>query len=161
GKYTGSITIRSNGASQTVPVEWEVRTALPPPTFTYLQGPKGCEKSDGYPDPPLCAMLPLAGVLGLPPPGTSYTDPNFGARVRVMTGPNVQHPYSTASPLSAHNKYLLTFLESGTAEVIDVATGRVLARRLFCNQGCFWDAANDEVFYHLESASIIKHEMPG
>src|SRR5215510_14173756 len=58
GKYTGSITVRSNGASQTVPVEWQVRAALPPPSFTYLQGPKGCEKSDGYPDPPLCAMLP-------------------------------------------------------------------------------------------------------
>src|SRR5262245_44711262 len=36
GKFTGNITIRSNGASQVVPVEWEVRAALPPPAFTYL-----------------------------------------------------------------------------------------------------------------------------
>src|SRR5882724_2507274 len=58
GKYTGKVTIVSRGASETVPVEWEVRAALPAAPFTYIQAPTGCTKADGYPDLPLCAPLP-------------------------------------------------------------------------------------------------------
>src|SRR5882672_2923938 len=42
GKYAGKITIVSRGASETVPVEWEVRAALPAAPLTYIQEPNGC-----------------------------------------------------------------------------------------------------------------------
>jgi hypothetical protein len=159
GKYTGKITIVSRGASETVPVEWEVRAALPGPSFTYKQGLNGCTKADGYPDLPLCTPLPAAGLVGIPLPGAAYVDPNFGAPVRVVTGPDTHHPYSTPSPLSAHNKYLIILLGNGTADVIDAVTGTALVKRTSCNQGCFWDAFDDEVYYSLQAAAIIKHEV--
>ena len=109
----------------TLPVEWEVRAANPPPAFSYLAGPAGCNQAPGYPDPPLCTPLPLPGILGAPQAGASYVDPNFGGRVRVITAAPIYHTYSTPSPLSAHQKYLMSYLENGTWEIVDVATARV------------------------------------
>src|SRR4051794_28227451 len=34
GKYSGKITIHAGSATETVPVEWEVRPALPPPAIS-------------------------------------------------------------------------------------------------------------------------------
>ncbi len=60
---------------------------------------------------PLRATLPSRAGERVSARRTSYVDPNFGAKVRVMTGNPVFHTYSTPSPLSAHNKYLLTYPE--------------------------------------------------
>jgi len=158
GKYPASITIRS-GAAVTVPVELEIRPANPPPAFSYLSGPAGCNKAAGYFDPPLCTPLPLPGTIGPPQAGDTYIDPNFGARVRVMTAAPVYHTYSTPSPLSAHKKYLMSYLDNGTWEIVDVAGARVLFRRVPCNQSYFWDAYDDEVYYYLQGAAILKHDL--
>ena len=32
-------------------------------------------------------------------------------------------------------------------------------RRAPCNQSFFWDAADDEVYYYLQGAAILKHDM--
>jgi hypothetical protein len=159
GKYLASITIRSGSAAMTVPVEWEVRAANPPPAFSYVSGPAGCNKAAGYPDPPLCTPLPLPGIFGTPQAGASYFDPNFGARVRVMTAAPIYHTYATPSPLSAHNKYLMGYLDDGTWEIVDVATAQVLFRRNPCNQSYFWDAFDDEVYYYFQGAAILKHDL--
>jgi hypothetical protein len=159
GKYHASIAIKSGSESVTVPVEWEVRPSIAPAAFSFLSGPSGCEKADGYPDAPLCRPLPLTDLLGGFAPGTSYVDPNFGATVRIMTGHPVYHTYSTPSPLSAHNKYLMTYLENGAWDILDVASGRFVLRRAPSHQSFFWDAANDEVYYYFAGAAIIKHDL--
>ncbi len=159
GKYRGSVAIRSGEATVTVPVEWEVRPAIAPPAFSYIAGPNGCSKAEGYPDLPLCTPLPIPNMLGSPLPGSTYVDPNFGATVKVMTGAPVFHTYSSPSPLSAHNKYLITYPENGTWDIVDAATGRFILRRAPCNQSFFWDAADDEIYYYPEGAAIIKHDM--
>ena len=159
GKYRASISIKAAGASVTLPVELEVRAANPPPIFSYLAGPAGCTKAAGYPDPPLCAPLALPGVFGPPQAGASYTDPNFGGRVRVMTGAPIYHTYSTPSPLSAHGKYLMSYLDNGTWEVVDVATALVHYRRIPCHESYFWDAFDDEVYYYLQGAAILRHDL--
>ena len=159
GKYQGTIAIKAGGASVTVPVEWEVRAAVAAPGFSYIAGPNGCNKADGYPDPPLCAPLPLPGLLNPPAPGFTYVDPNFGAKVRVITAAPVFHTYSTPSPLSAHSKYLMTYPEDGTWDIFDVASGKPILHRAPCNQSFFWDAGDDEVYYYLEAATIVRHDM--
>jgi hypothetical protein len=161
GKYTGSITVRAGAASETVAVEWEVLAARPPAPVGYPRGPVGCAESQGYPEPPLCQVLPLPGVLGTPAAGAVYTDPNFGARVRVVAGPKTNHSYSTPSPLSAHNRYLIVVQEDGAFDVVDAGSGRTVVRRTQCGNGCFWDAANDEVFYSLAGAAVLKHDVKG
>ena len=159
GTYRASISIKSAGAAITLPVELEVRAASPPPVFSYLSGPAGCTKVVGYPDPPLCTPLALAGVFGAPLAGARYVDPNFGGRVRVMTGGPIYHTYSTPSPLSAHRKYLMGYLDDGTWEVVDATTAFVRYRRNPCHQSYFWDADDDEVYYYLQGAAILKHDL--
>jgi hypothetical protein len=159
GKYQGSVTIKSGAETVTVPVEWEVRAAIAPPTFSYIAGPNGCNKADGYPDAPLCTPLPIANLPASPLPGFAYADPNFGATVKVMTAAPVFHSYATPSPLSAHNKYLITYPENGTWDILEVATGRYVLRRAPCNQSFFWDALDDEVYYYPAGATIVKYDM--
>lgn len=159
GKYSSSITIRSGSAAITLPVELEIRPANPPPAFSYLAGPAGCRQAPGYPDPPLCKPLPLPGVVGPPQPGATYVDPNFGARIRVLTAAPVYHTYSTPSPLSAHKKYLMSYLENGTWDIVDVATTRVVFHRNPGTQSYFWDANDDEVYYYFYGAAIYKQDL--
>ncbi len=159
GKFQASILIQSGSAKVNLPVEWEVRAANPPPAFSYLAGPAACKQAPGYPDPPLCTPLPLPGILGPPQAGASYIDPNFGGRVRVITGAPIYHTYSTPSPLSAHQKYLMSYLENGTWEIVDAATARVVFRRNPCNQSYFWDATDDEVYYYFQGAAVFKHDL--
>lgn len=159
GKYHASISIKSGAAAVTLPVEWEVRAANPPPVFSYLSGPAGCNTAAGYFDPPLCTPLPLPGAPGPPQAGASYVDPNFGGSVRVLTAAPVYHAYSTPSPLSAHKKYLMTYPENGTWDIVDVATARVLFRRTPCHQSYFWDAFDDEVYFYFQGATILKHDL--
>jgi len=159
GKFQASILIKSGAVSVTLPVELEIRAPNPPPVISYAGGAAGCNQSAGYLDPPLCTPLPLPGVFGAPQAGASYVDPNFGGRVRVMTGAPIYHTYSTPSPLSAHKKYLMGYLDDGTWQIVDVATARVLFRRNPCNQSYFWDANDDELYYYFQGAAILKHDL--
>ena len=135
----------------TVPVEWEVRAGQSAAAFSYLPDPPDVTRRPGYPDPPLCTPLPLPGFSAPPQPGASYVDPNFGGRVRVMTGAPIYHTYSTPSPLSAHQQVPDDYPENGTWEIVDAATARVVFRREPCNQSYFWDADDDEVYYYFRA----------
>jgi hypothetical protein len=161
GKLQGSVTVKSGSATITVPVAWEVRAANPAPRFSYLAGPTGCVKAEGYPDPPLCTPQPLPAfpgeASGGPPTGASYVDPNFGARVKVMAPSGDHHDYSTPSPLSAHNKYLMTF--KGSFDILDAATGKTLVHETPGNESMFWDAGDDDVYYYIQGATVIKRDL--
>ena len=163
GKYQGSVTIQSGAASVTVPIDYEVVPANPAPPFTYLAGPTGCSPSPGYPDPPHCVPQPLPTFLGAPlgvvPAGESYTDPNFGARVRAVTPGHVHHEYATPNPLSAHNKYLTIFTHEGTWDILDAATGKTVFRTVPGNQTPVWDATVDELYYYVEAAAVMKRDL--
>ncbi|MCU1236494.1 MAG: hypothetical protein JWP63_4461 [Candidatus Solibacter sp.] len=159
GKYQGNIVIKSGATSATVAVEWEVRPAGAGATFSYLTPPNGCKKADGYPDLPICTPLPLPAEAAALEPGATYKDPNFGAKVRVMTGHPTYHTYATPSPLSAHNKYLMTYPEDGSFNVMDVASGRYILPHAPGNQSFFWDISDDEVYYYLAGAAIMKHDL--
>ncbi len=161
GHYTGTIKIAARGATENVKVDWTVVDPGPAPNFTYLAGPEGCQTPAGYPDAALCNPLdqsPL-GKFVSPTPGATYVDPNFGANVKVITGPGIHHTYSTPNPLSANNTYLMAFPADGTFDILATATGKAVARRVDGNQNFFWDANDDEAYYTLDGAAIFKHEV--
>ena len=76
-----------------------------------------------------------------------------------MTAAPIYHTYSTPSPLSAHKKYLMSYLENGTWDIVDVATTRVVFHRNPGTQSYFWDANDDEVYYYVYGAAIYKQDL--
>ena len=161
GKWKSGIVIKASGGAVTVPVEWEVRAAHPPPQFSYLSGPSGCNGADGYPDPPLCTVPPVLELSNVLAIGLTYKDPTFGAQVRVMTNSGVYHTYSTPNPLSAHNKYLMVYEAGDIFDILDAATAKVVTKKAASAQSFFWDAADDDTYYYLHDASVIKHSVRG
>src|ERR1039457_161090 len=146
GTYSGRITFSAAGsASAVVNVIWTVVPRLPNPTFSYSSRVNGCTPTNGYPDPAVCTVPneKPPGNFQPPAPGGSYVDPNFGALVKVVTGTNVFHTYSANNPLSAKNKYLMTYLLNGTFNVVDLATGQVAYTRVSANESFFWDSYSD------------------
>jgi uncharacterized protein (TIGR03437 family) len=162
GSYSGTVTFNATGLPPaTVKVTWVVAPRLPGPTFSYLSGPKGCSNADGYPDPALCTVPDEKppGNFTAPGVGASYVDPNFGATVKAMTGPGVYHTYSANDPLSAGNKYLMSYTADGNFNVIDVATSKVAFTRVPANQNFFWDSNNDSVYYYPIAAAFMRHDL--
>jgi len=146
GTYSGKITFSAESTTPVVvTVIWIVVQRLPNPTFSYPSGVNGCTPTNGYPDPAMCQVPDEKppGNFQPPAPGGSYIDPNFGASVKVVTGTGVYHTYSANNPLSAKNKYLMTYLSNGTFNVVDVATGQVAFTRVNANQNFFWDTYID------------------
>src|SRR5260370_12802263 len=99
------------------------------------------------------------GTCQPPAPGGSYTDPNYGASVKVVTGTGVYHTYSANNPLSANNKYLMTYPSNGTFNVIDVSTGQVAFPRVSANESFFWDSYSDSIYYFPNGTAFIKHDL--
>ena len=162
GNYSGKITFSAPGTTSTVvKVIWTVVPQLPNPIFSYPSGVKGCTPVTGYPDPAMCQVPDEKppGNFQPPAPGGSYADPNFGASVKVVTGPGVYHTYSANNPLSAKSKYLMTFLSNGTFNVIDVVTGQVAFAKVNANQDFFWDSYVDSIYYYPNGAAFIKHDL--
>jgi len=162
GTYTGKVTLTAQGASPvTLNVIWTVAPRRPGPRFSYMSQPQGCTNPGGFPDLALCTVPDEKPPGGFTPPpvGQSYTDQNFGADIKILTGPNVYHTYSANNPLSAHNKYLMTFPSDGSFNVIDAATGQMLFPRVPSNQNFTWDSDNDSVYYYPSGAAIHKHDL--
>ena len=146
GHYSATVKFSAGGMSESVKVDWTVVENAPGPKFTYPAGPAGCETPPGYPDAALCKPLdqsPL-GQFAKPTPGATYVDPNFGAKIKVLTATGIHHTYSTPNPLSANNTYLMTFPADGTFDILSAATGKAVARRVEGNQNYFWDANDDK-----------------
>ena len=162
GVYNGTITFAAPGtAAATVKVTWIVAARLPGPNFSYLSGPQNCTNPGGYPDPALCTVPNDTPPGNFAPPGVgaSFTDGNFGGNVRVLTGAGVYHTYSNNNPLSAKNKYLMTFSENGFFNVVDVATAQIAFSHFNANQDFVWDSYNDSIFYYPSGAAFIKHDL--
>ncbi len=159
GRYSASVKISARGVSEIVKVEWTVVDSAPGPKFTYLAVPAGCETPAGYPDAALCNPLDQSAIgrFVSPVPGATYVDPNFGAKIKVLTGTGIHHTYSTPNPLSANNTYLMTFPADGTFDILAAATGKAVARKVDGNQNYFWDASDDDSYYTLEGAAIFKY----
>jgi len=162
GTYDGTVTFSAPGSSPVaVKVTWTVVARRPDPVFSYLSGPKNCTNPGGYPDPAVCTVPDEKPPGNFTPPavGGSFTDADFGGIVRVLTGPGVYHTYSNNNPLSANNKYLMTFTAKGVFDVVDVARAKVVFADVKANQDFVWDSYNDSVYYYPEGAAWIKHDL--
>src|SRR5438552_2973238 len=89
---------------------------------------------------PVASQGPCVAGKSTPPrSGKSYADPNFGAVVRVLGRAPSVHGYSTPSPLSADNHYAL-ISEWDTPMIVELASGRLVARVPFSIEGALWNA---------------------
>src|ERR1017187_7629649 len=162
GNYPGEITFSAPGATPVVVnVIWTVVPSLPNPTFSYLSPVKGCVATSGYPDPAVCQVPNEKPPGNFQPPavGASYTDPTFGAQVKIVAGAGNSHLYSSNSPLSVNNKYLMVQVPDGSFSVIEVATTQVAFSKLQSLNDFFWDSYVDAVYYYPKGAALIKHDL--
>jgi hypothetical protein len=127
-----------------------------PATAVSGLAPVNCVAVDGYSDPALCNPAPDAF---LPAPGVTYTDQTFGGQVRIFAGPDVYHTYSTPSPVSEGNKYLLTYTSMGRFDVRLFATGAMVRQGVAVNQGYAWDANDPETLYYNSGNAIRKYNV--
>ncbi len=147
---------------QTVRIILTVVAKLPDPRFTYLGGPTGCRAVEGYPDSATCEVPDERPAGRFTPPGVgqTYTDPNFGAQVRVLTAPRSNHGYSTPSAISANNRYALLFQENENTRVVDFKTGQMVRSGLgFSFEGAIWDARLEDALYFLEGPRVRQHRV--
>ena len=162
GVSTGTIAFTAPGAGPvTVKVIWVVAARLPDPTFSYLSGPQNCTNPGGYPDAALCTVPNDTPPGDFAPPGVgaSLTDADFGGNIRNLTGPGVYHTYSNNNPLSATNKYLMTFLSNGSFNVVDAARAQVAFPQVKASQDFVWDSYNDSIYYYPSGAAFVKHDL--
>ncbi len=150
------------GTQATINVVLTVVARSPGPVFTYLAGPNGCTRPDGYADEALCVVPneKPPGVFSPPPAGGSYTDPNFGAAIKVLTNARTTHAYSTPSPVSARNRYVMVFGAAG-ADIVYTASAKTAYQGVpgDFNTGAFWDAYDDEVYYYLVGAAVKRRDL--
>jgi len=154
--------VNSPQTQQVVTVTLTVVPKSPDPTFTYLDGPNGCVAVPGYPDKATCTVPDEKPAGTFTPPGTgkSYTDPTFGAQVRILTEPNSNHAYSTPSAISANNRYVLYFQEGTGVRILDFKTGKLVRDRLtIAFEGAIWDARNEDILYYLEGTSVRQYKV--
>jgi hypothetical protein len=136
---------------------------------TYLTSPNFCTSKYGYTVPAFCAApgeIPL-GKFAIPDVGSSYADPNFGAKVRILTDNSVDslHQYSAPTAFSANAKYAFLGAMDGHVRIVDVATAKVLI-----NLPADWDFSSprwspvdDDVLYIVGGLSqpnrILKYQV--
>jgi hypothetical protein len=130
---------------------------------TYVSGPNNCTTAPGYIDYPFCTIpgeLPL-GSFPVPGIGGSYTDPNFGGVIRIMTGSPYIHPYALPSPVSANNKYLhILQRDTFRSTMLNLSTAAVAFDGVpFAGGAHVWDATNDDVYFRVIGTQIIKHTL--
>ena len=77
----------------------------------------------------------------------------------MLTAAPIYHTYSTPSPLSAHQKYLMSYLENGTWEIVDVATARVCSGAIPAIRVTSGMPMDDEVYYYFQGAAVLKHDL--
>ncbi|MFN7934921.1 MAG: hypothetical protein U0R19_16445 [Bryobacteraceae bacterium] len=160
GEYQSTITVTAGGASQTIPVKLQV-VDRPLPAFTYPASPQGCTE---VPDL-LSGNLALcqvdnerpSGNFDPPQRGGSYLDPNFGAQIRVLAGPDASHGYSSPSPVSASGKYVLVSTNDAQLIVRTADGGIVQSAVPFSTEGTMWDAFDDRILYALRGATIARY----
>lgn len=140
--------------------------------FTYLSGPNFCLAEYGYKVPAFCTAPGELPLGSFPVPGINgfYIDPNFGAKVRLLTDGSTDsiHQYSTPSAFSATSKYALIAGKEGAGEsqIIDVATGNIVVPSLYGiveYWSGLWSPLDDDVLYglgpQLHRTQIVKYQI--
>ncbi|MEP7351634.1 MAG: hypothetical protein ABI824_00240 [Acidobacteriota bacterium] len=162
GTYNANIVITAQGALLTVPATLKVLARLTP-QFTYAQGPTGCQ--DATPGLPVgnAALCTVAnqkppGSFAPPDNGSSYVDPNFGTKVRMLAGPSALHGYSTPSPVSATNKYILLSIND-VITVEELLTGKTVRKVSIGFEGVMWDGSNDNYLYAFSGATVVRLDV--
>jgi hypothetical protein len=130
--------------------------------FSYPSGsPVDCTIPTGFSTEALCSVshqLPLGSVL--PAWETSWKDRNLGGGMRLLSGANAWHSYSTISPFSTNDKHVIANLGAAGMTVYDRETRAVLyANRPGSLHGVYWDAWSDGVYYFLSGAKLMKHTL--
>lgn len=161
GTYQATLTVTpESGDPASATLNLNVVPRLPSPPFSYLDGPNGCSFTDGLPDAAVCTVPGERppGDFAPPSPGESYTDPNFGAKIRILAGPYALHGYSSPSALNATNEFaLLTDKESPI--MVDVRTTATMYRAPISFEGSMWDAVDPYLIYAVTRTSIVQHDI--
>lgn len=161
GNLSTRITVTTeDGATAVIAVALRILPRLPPPVFSYIDGPHNCTQPPGYPDAATCTVPDErpTGTFQPPPQGGSYLDPNFGAKIRILGPVRSLHGYSTPSSFSARNKYAVISID-GVTSIVEVATGKVHSRPQISVEGPMWDADDEQVLYHLAGATVRKYDL--
>jgi uncharacterized protein (TIGR03437 family) len=163
GKYSATITVTSGGVQRAIPVALEV-LAWQAPKYTYIKPPVGCTDVKGF-DAGNAAVCVVPnekppGAFTPPAVGQSYQDPNFGATVRVIGGPDAIHGYSSPSPISAKSKYALISVNQNVT-VVDLLTGKKVRDNISAVglEGSVWDAVNDNYLYGYSGNKVIRLDV--
>lgn len=137
-----------------------LRPQSPKPVFTYFDGPHGCRQPPGYDDAATCEVPGEKPPGNFTPPGRggSYVDPNFGARVQILTAPPSWHSYSSPSALNASNQYLL-YSASDQWVVAEANSGRIVRGRPPVGEGSMWDAVNPNFLYSIRGTRVERYDV--
>jgi len=163
GTYTASITIANDQkTSHTVSLTLAV-VARKYPKISYVGGrANGCVDVPGLPasNAALCAVPggSLPGEFKPPAVGGSYVDPNFGARVHIVSAPQSMHGYSTPSPVSATGRYVL-YSSMDRGQVAELPSGRMVRALAFGGEGALWDGENDNWIYRLAGPTVRRYDL--
>jgi hypothetical protein len=132
------------------------------PKLTYANGPHGCSDVSDLPpsNAAVCAVPDETppGNFVPPPVGGSYVDPNFGSRVRVISESPAVHGYSTPSPVSATNKYVL-LSQRGESAVVELSTGKLVKKVPIGFEGTLWDGRDDNLLYYFSQAAVMRYNL--
>lgn len=163
GEYSiGKVSIRGLAQDLEIQVALKVVPRAEGPAFSYISGPRDCSAAEGYQDTAICTVTHEKPPGDFTPPkaGETYTDENFGATVRILTDPVYRHEYSTPSPISAHNRHVFVVNKSDQLFVVDADTAKMGAQiEGDVNKGVFWDGGDDDVYYAIDGARILKHDL--
>lgn len=171
GVYTGTITVNpATGSDVVIDVTLTVVEAQPYASVIYNGGYPlaGCSNPEAafFNYNALCSIpdeYPPDTDLPIPDIGDSYVDPRFGGTVTRLTDASCGHAYSTRSPLSVNNTYLLCGDNSGFLQVYKVSDQTLTYSNVPAGNISFtyWSPipGEDEVLYWLDRVGTVKKRV--
>jgi hypothetical protein len=161
GMHTGTLTVGTTVINIILSVE--PRRSFD--AFAYPPGfPSGCSNSFvAFTHADTCTITnerPSSAGFSIPPPGGSYTDPQFGHTVWRVTGAGQNIQYGALSAFSATAKYVLTSGTTGQVNVYNRAGTLVYASIAGPNINfAAWDPYDDERLWFMDGASIKYRQL--
>lgn len=171
GTYTGTVTVNpATGSDVVINITLIVVAPESYLPVTYKSGYPlaGCTNSQAifYNYTDTCGIpdaYPPDLDFSIPAVGGSYTDARFGGTITRLTTKGYAHAYSTRSPLSINNTYLLVNDSIGALQVINVATQAITYANVPAGNisATYWSpiAGEDEVLYWLDGGTVKKRVL--
>ena len=168
GEYTTSLvfTNTNTGETVTVPITIEVVPKAVSPVFTPLREPVGCVNTHQKfgADPDTCTVpgdRPPES-FDVPPTGGTYTDPNFGSTVRVLTEPRWVHAYSSLTAFNKDGTLAVVANPSAVYKVVNTTTGAVVDPAP-PGSGVWrlWSSLDPSVYYYATGATLHRYKVKG